>query len=189
MRNAIQSILRDYLSCKVKPFVDSPIADSFYGLARAIREVIHNRGHVVAASRGQGRFAEIPWAGIRRKDVAPTFREGIYVIYLFRGDMTGVYLSIALGVEELASALPKDTTVDTVIRRIRERLPSPTGFTGDQIDLRGRLKLAEMYERAVVWSRFYHGKAVPEEPILVRDLQNALACYSSARAPWEYLNH
>jgi hypothetical protein len=189
MRSAILSILSGYLPCKARPFIDNPIADRFYDLAQAIRVVTQNRGYVVAASRGQGRFAEIPWAGVRRTGVAPTFQEGIYLIYLFRGDMSGLYLAIALGVSKLAGALPKDTTVKAVIRSIRDRLPSPPNFTDEAIDLRGKLKLAEMYERAVVWSRFYDARTLPEETILIGDLQNALACYGRARAVSEYVEH
>ena len=54
--------------------------------------------YVCKFSTGVGRWVDTPWAGIRRKDVANSFEEGIYVDYAFNDDFKTLRFSILQGI-------------------------------------------------------------------------------------------
>src|SRR5262249_54472819 len=52
----------------------------------------------VTWSLGQGQWASIPWAACYDRRDTTTTQRSIYVVYLFREDMSGVYLTLNQGV-------------------------------------------------------------------------------------------
>ena len=54
--------------------------------------------YVCKFSTGVGRWVDTPWAGIRRKDAANSFEEGIYVDYAFNDDFKTLHFSILQGI-------------------------------------------------------------------------------------------
>ena len=54
--------------------------------------------YVCKFSTGVGRWVDTPWAGIRRKDAANSFEEGIYVDYAFNDDFKTLRFSILQGI-------------------------------------------------------------------------------------------
>ncbi len=51
----------------------------------------------IEASPGNGSWANIPWIAIFNKFVTESVRFGFFVVYLFRADFSGVYLSLIQG--------------------------------------------------------------------------------------------
>ena len=49
---------------------------------------------IVKGSMGQGNKTQYPWIAIMDKNITQSIQYGLYMVYLFKGDMTGFYLSL-----------------------------------------------------------------------------------------------
>jgi 5-methylcytosine-specific restriction protein A len=55
----------------------------------------------VTGSPGQGNWAACPWIAVFDKLITETAQSGYYPVYLFREDMSGLYLSLNQGITEI----------------------------------------------------------------------------------------
>ncbi len=100
MRDVLTKILDGYLFEKQKSFSENPLAN--YIREKAVDRIkedllIDEKIYKVAASPGIGNWAEIPWIAVFDREITETAQEGYYIVYLFRKDMSGVYLSLNMG--------------------------------------------------------------------------------------------
>src|SRR5258706_4026410 len=110
---SIQSLLEVILASYVKAqtterlgreSVTFQVFDRVAGRLRQTEPVISRREVRVRWSVGQGCWARIPWiAALDRRETSKT-SEGAYVAYLFRADMSGVYLTLTQGTHEVLQA-------------------------------------------------------------------------------------
>ena len=70
----------------------------------------------VSWSLGQGNWAKIPWIALLDTRETDTIQQGVYVVFLFREDMSGVYLTLAQGVTKLNKEM-KSTEVRAHLRK------------------------------------------------------------------------
>lgn len=68
-------------------------------LKKAIyREVgLEQEAYHVTGSVGQGQWAEVPWVSIFIRDITISATRGYYIVFLFKADGTGVYMSLNQG--------------------------------------------------------------------------------------------
>ena len=105
----------------------SPTYDHFEKLRKELETQAIKLGFgglKVKARVGMGRWAEIPWIGMRNFDLTDSFEEGEYVVYLFAPDYDTLYLGLIQGVtlltpQELAEKTP----------RLRKEIVKPDGFS------------------------------------------------------------
>ena len=83
-------------------------AHPVFATLRVLEEVIARCGPVAArpdvkvkGSVGVGNWAAAPWIALLDKRVTSTTLTGVYPVLLFREDMTGVYITVAQGTQEL----------------------------------------------------------------------------------------
>ena len=110
LRDAINDVLGGYVHARGHERIgrSSPTWERIMSIPQilAVTDVACSRPRVtVRASAGQGGWARIPWIALLHGDATNTTRAGIYVIYLFRADMSGVYLTVNQGVTEPLSRL------------------------------------------------------------------------------------
>lgn len=60
-------------------------------------DIIDSDKYKIVANLGNGSAAHCPWIGILDKNVTDSGTKGIYIAYLFKGDGSGVYLSLTQG--------------------------------------------------------------------------------------------
>ena len=102
IREAIAAILAGYGPAKEQAFTGHPLARAVrHDLPDAIRAVIPEERYPVEGSSGQGQWAEVPWAAVFDRLITNTARQGFYIVYLFRSDLSGVYLSLNQGVTSI----------------------------------------------------------------------------------------
>lgn len=53
---------------------------------------------IVKESMGQGNKTQYPWIVIMDKNITQSTQYGLYMVYLFKRDMTGFYLSLNQGI-------------------------------------------------------------------------------------------
>src|SRR5207249_145054 len=77
------------------------ISSLFQSMAQTLRAsqlVKEHASITVTASTGQGNWAAIPWMALIGE--GSTIQSGMYCVYLFREEGSGVYLTLAQGVTE-----------------------------------------------------------------------------------------
>ena len=111
-----------------QPGHGSPVYDFFTKeLERHIEGLTHRFGYqelTVKASVGIGRWAQIPWIGIRNSNVTANFEEGLFVVYVLSPDFGAVYLTIIQGVSGLSLE-----EIEKSASKLRSRIRKPMGFS------------------------------------------------------------
>lgn len=195
LKNYLLTILNSYQTEKKNPFKKNELADFIRKEANpSISELILNRDeYKISASPGQGGWAEVPWLGIFHNEVSVSAQEGYDIVYLFRGDSEGVYLSLNQGFtyykNEYKGENPKEK-IDKVskywiakLNLIRKN--NKYGFTTDAIDLKGIAKtdMPEGYELGNIYSKYYSKEDLIniEEENLLNDLDHLKMVFAELR--------
>lgn len=103
LRESLLHVLNSYAEAKGRAFAASPVAQF---IRRDFADAIENHAKdaplgelfTVEGSPGQGNWATIPWGAVFHRLVTESAQEGYYVVYLFKSDLSGVFLSLNQGV-------------------------------------------------------------------------------------------
>jgi 5-methylcytosine-specific restriction enzyme B len=148
LRDRLEEILAKYASARA---AESPgghgLRSTFKGVSDGImatRAVSERPSLGVAWSIGKGQWATIPWIALLDTRETDTTQRGAYGVYLFREDLSGVYLAFAQGVTEpndwygnAARAREYLRTQAVGLRRYCEFLPQQGFALDNDMDLQG----------------------------------------------------
>lgn len=155
-------------------------------LSKELPTLLHRKAglpksnYKIQGSIGQGNPAEIPWICVFDLDITKSAQDGFYVVYLFKSDMSGVYLSLnqgwtqyerEYGTKEGRIEIKKNATVS------KKLLKSDQGFSYSPIDLKATKSLGKGYELGNICSVYYDANAIPSEEDLINDLRNLIGVY------------
>jgi len=186
LQAAIERVLKEYPEARQStPFSGShPISSLFQSMAQALRasDVVKEHASItVTASTGQGNWAAIPWIALIGE--GSTIQSGIYCVYLFREDGSGVYLTLAQGVTEPRNRLGRVRARGELRDKAVKLRPSllqleSSGYRlDDSIELRDGA-LGTDYEASTIVDKLYERGNVPDEATLMSDLEVLLDAYS-----------
>src|SRR5436190_2197558 len=108
MRNEFMRILADYPNARRETFRQHPMATFVrIAAAEAVRAALGatRTGLMIEGHPGQGGWADSPWIGILDPVVTTDPKSGYYACYLFPSDMSGLVLSLQLGMVRMKSLL------------------------------------------------------------------------------------
>ena len=185
-RVALTSILGSYRSAAetAKFSGKHPVVKAFADAKEAIMAfpAVSAGKLKVVASAGQGNWASVPWLSILDPEETTSTQKGVYVVYLFRGDMKGVYATLNQGVTELSQIRGKDKRVELERRAgvVRAAVPhfADTDYVLDnKLELVAATTLGAAYEPSTIAHKFYPADAVPEPQELADDLTTLLDAY------------
>jgi hypothetical protein len=148
-------------------------------LRAALPYVAPREGFRAAGSDGAGRKARIPWVRVYVPIRSPKATKGWYVVYLFAGDGSSLYLSLNQGTTD------PETGFKTRDRQyLADRVAWATGLLANEgvdvsgllptIDLHSTGTLARAYEAGNVYSVEYRRDALPPDKTLLADLRRML---------------
>jgi hypothetical protein len=135
-------------------------------------------------SVGQGNWSKIPWIAFLDPRETNTIQRGTYVVFLFREDMSGVYLTLAQGVTKLKEEM---TTSEarfqlrkkaTELRGDLKELLGQGFLLDDHIDLHTEKSLGTNYEYSTIAYKLYKTGSIPNDEILRKDLDALLFAYN-----------
>lgn len=134
---------------------------------------------------GLGRQASVPWIGFLDSRETTRPRSGVYCVYLFREDLSGIYLTLAIGVEDARAEFGRNDAgfLEWALSQTRKLRPyaaglERSGFSLDNdIDLRSKGQKGQDYETATVAHHFYANGAIPSDAALIADLEAVLLAY------------
>jgi 5-methylcytosine-specific restriction protein A len=139
--------------------------------------------YLVRGSVGKGRWAETPWVAVFDPMVTVSALRGFYVVYLFRKDGSGAYLSLNQGTTAV-----RDEAKGQYLQVLRDRartymgLLPPTrlaGLLAGPIDLGGgRPPLTPGYEAGNIVARLYSPTDIPGQEAFASDLARMLDLYA-----------
>lgn len=148
------------------------------------RPVADREGLKIVRSMGVGRWPNVAWLALLDPRETESTRRGVYPVYLFRSDLSGVYLTLNQGVEQMIDDAGVAQTLPALKRRaasIREGLHHLDGtefVRSRSINLGPeRGKRARSYEAGCVVARFYPRDRLPGDAELEADLSTLLAAY------------
>ncbi|GGR11229.1 McrB family protein [Deinococcus ruber] len=194
MTSPSPSPLRDYLNYTLEHYsTKGTFRDDrgrFVEAATAAQEALQQQPALQAAaavqeiksSFGKGNWANCPWTAILDPRETRTTQTGVYIVWLFRADMSGVYLTLAQGVTEVQKAHKGESF--EVLRAEAEKVRAVTGalseqgFSSDPISLRSST-YGKAYEASVILQKFYPREALPPERALLEDVEVLFQAYST----------
>jgi hypothetical protein len=114
-------------------------------------------------------------------------QEGVYVVFLFREDMSGVYLTLNQGVTKLNTrhGVPEARSIlRNRATKLEALLPPGAqdrhGFkSGEEIDLRTNAQLGRNYEKSTATCKLYEKGNVPSDELIGVDLEALLGSYEA----------
>lgn len=134
--------------------------------------------YMVKGSPGNGNWADCPWIAVFDTLITSSAESGYYLVYIFKSDMSGVYLTLNQGVSEVVEYYKRGAK-DVLVTRandFRDRL-AYEGSDFIEMDLVSRNKLPRMYEKGNILACYYDIKNLPDEPKLIEDLERFMDYY------------
>ena len=180
LKKDFQFILDNYITEDQKVSSASPLYHVLvHELPHAIEEISKRQDLTVKGSMGQGNKTDYPWVSILNKDITRSTKYGLYMVYLFKKDMSGFYLALSQGITHFVDTYKKKKyeSVRKVVEYFQDR--TDDGYFSKQlIDLGDARKgtLGYGYEQATILSRFYESNKFTTEE-LIGDFKRMLAIY------------
>ena len=189
MKVSIEKILRDYLTESQKKFGGKGLA---YFITHDFKTTVQNEANIdtgqyeVHGSAGQGNWTKIPWLAIFDKQITTTAQQGLYIVYLFKADMSGVYLSLNQGwtyFKETSNVKEGKKKIQKAALGFRTLINSASqnNFSFDEIDLAGKNTLSKGYELGHIYGKLYVKGNIPSNDVLVDDLKKMIDIYKSLK--------
>lgn len=167
-------------------FSDNPLAILIrQNLKEEISSIIrHNYpNYEVKASAGNGNWANVPWLSILNPSISNSTQNGIYPVYLFRPDGSGVYLSLNQGTTQPQKELGKNAAELRAIKIanfLRKEVDGLSAWGAENIHLNASTSLGKSYETPNIVARFYDAKNLPNDNTIASDLLELLELYEKS---------
>lgn len=190
MINFFIDILSEYKLLKTLPYQPTKYNEVALILEDAPKAIIKELNldeavYKVQGSVGAGRWTDTPWISIFAKDITETAQEGFYIVYLFRKDLKGFYLSLNQGTTYITKKYkgkkPR-TKMKKVAESLRENLIYDNKiFPLEEIDLVANTDNAKNYMAAHICGKYYDASSMPSKEQFVSDLKLLIEVYSGLK--------
>jgi hypothetical protein len=192
IREAIQKFLNQFPEVRdatagVRPEI-TPLIERI-GFAIEGLPAVKQHTHVgVSWSLGAGRWASVPWVALMDDRETDSTQRGIYCVFLFREDMSGVYLTLNQGVtdfvKEHGQVAAREVLRDraTMIRGQVAELQTLGFKVDDGIDLHTDSTRGRAYESGTIAYKLYAAENIPTDVEINEDLSALLEAYARTLA-------
>lgn len=185
LRNSFLNVLNEYPVEKNELFQKNKLANFIRNeIPKLIITAIDpDPRYIIKGSAGQGTWANCPWIGIFDRLITETAQQGFYIVYLFKEDFTGFYISLNQGVTTIRNNYATNTK-SALKAKANEYLAKLGSLTSNLIN--GPIDLASTttdslgsdYEVGSICAMYYSAKDIPNDDKLVNDLNRFISLYS-----------
>jgi 5-methylcytosine-specific restriction enzyme A len=184
IKTALIHVLEEYPLANSEKFSNHPLASFIRDqIPNEIINVLKdNDRYISQGSPGKGRWALIPWVAIFDRTITETAQEGYYLVYLFREDCSGIFLSLNQGVTTVMNSYGTETKRALEIRA--SDYLAKLGKVDNKcilgpIDLHteNMNSLGALYEKGAIVSKYYKWDNFPDENQINDDLQEFINYY------------
>jgi len=181
MQNILKEPIADYITQKSQHFQDNILAAKFrHEFPKEVENIIVDKSrYKVVGSPGKGNWTECPWIAILDILITKTPQSGYYPVFLFKSDMSGVYLSLNQGVTEVKENYKRDAYKVLRLRGedYRAKLDIDDVDLHETINLNSRNLNAKLYEAGNIISIYYDKDNLPSDSKLRADIYRFLEYY------------
>lgn len=181
IKEVLYNILKLYLKEKKTTFQNNQLACGIrkeYLIPFSKLLVGYGDRYIVKGSPGQGNWADCPWIGIFDTIKTTSAQSGYYLVYIFKKDMTGVYLSLNQGVTVVKEEYRR--SAKEVLQARAEDFRCKLDFVPNDkisITLNSTLSNPILYEYGNVLAIYYDVNNFPCEEIFDNDFRRFLRYY------------
>ncbi|WP_100906291.1 MrcB family domain-containing protein [Methanobacterium subterraneum] len=184
-RENIEKIFRNYLNSRNEQFANHPIAKVLrQDLPKDLESLTKNhQNYKFTGSAGQGNWTHSPWVAVFNTKITESAQSGYYLVYLFREDMKGVYLSLNQGMTNIRNQTSNNSKTKQILRSqakaFRNQLQDDlSSELIEDIDLGvENSPNAPFYEAGNIYAKYYSADNLPSEDILEADYKEILRLY------------
>ncbi|GAA0840890.1 hypothetical protein GCM10009113_06590 [Marinobacter szutsaonensis] len=190
LQQLLQEITGEWSAAKAEAFTNHPLANKFRNeFVNSVKEVVAdiNPKFIVKGSVGAGNWANVPWLSILDPEITTTTQDGVYPVYLFKADGSGVYLSLNQGTTNPAKQFGKRRATQRATEfaeNARSQISGLVQWGQTSIDLLASTSLGKSYEVPNIIAKYYPASAVPDSARLEQDLNEMLRFYEKAKPLW-----
>lgn len=190
LQQLLQEITGEWTTAKSQVFTNHPLATKFRNdFVNAVRSIVEsvNTKLIVKGSVGAGNWANVPWLSVLDLEITKSTQDGIYPVYLFKADGSGVYLSLNQGTTNPTKTLGKRLATKRakeLAEKIRTGIHGMESWGEREIDLEATTTLGKSYESPNIIAKYYPVDAIPAEDQLKQDLIEMLSFYERAKPLW-----
>ncbi len=184
LRENIEKIFKNYLNSRNENFANHPIAVTLRkDLTKDLEGLTENsQEYKFTGSAGQGKWTNSPWVAAFNKKITESAQSGYYIVYLFREDMEGVYLSLNQGMTDIKNQTSNSETKEILKSRASDFRHKLQGKLSEEfleeIDLHViNSPNAPFYEAGNIYAKYYSADDLPSEDILEADYKAILRSY------------
>ena len=141
-----------------------------------IEGMIDKNTYTIKGSCGASNKANVPWIGIFNKNITETAQKGLYIVYLFRADMTGFYLCLGQGVTNFEKFGKNKANYMTKVADYFKEMIHTDKFSRDGINLKSNTSKGKDYEKVNILSKYYDKNKI-EEYHFEKDLMELINIY------------
>jgi hypothetical protein len=184
LRENIAKIFKNYLNSRDEQFANHPIAAVLRrDLPKDLESLTENSNdYKFAGSAGQGNWTHSPWIAAFHKKITESAQSGYYIVYLFREDMEGVYLSLNQGMTDIKNQTSNSETKEILKSRASDFRNQLKNYL--QSELLETIDLgvenspnATFYEAGNIYAKYYSSDNLPSENVLESDYIEILGLY------------
>jgi len=188
MRQTLLEILNNYQLSKTQPFEGNSLAKFLRSTvpATVIQKATLPGKYKIAGSAGQGQWAEIPWICIFDRTITTTAQRGYYIVYLFKADMSGVFLSLNMGWTQFREKYHPVSQAREAINEVSDickglLVSKLADFSERPIALSSKQELGIGYQLGHICGKYYPRTIMPDDNLLIDDLRNMIGVYRELR--------
>jgi len=193
LRQALAKILAEWPSAQQNPFRDNALANFIRSeFPKVIEKILgpQSADYLINGSPGAGNWASVPWLSILDKEVTHTTTSGFYPVFLFRADMSGVFLSLIQGTTSIRQHHGNREAarlMDSFNNEARSAVFELSSWS-PSIELKSNTALGRSYEPANIGAKFYPADALPDNSVIEADLLELLSIYRKVKTKLGTIN-
>ncbi len=194
------NVLKNYNQEKNQPFPGTGQMKDLIQkeIPRKIESILQNNTNnrlKVEGGIGKGQWATIPWVAIMDINITTTVSEGIYIVYLFCGDGSGVYLTLNQGtggINEAHVGPNHEINRKKYLSILTDTESFTKGILYSNSLKGGKNNRAKAYEKACILWKYYSKNdlsSMTNDTQLKGDLKNLLDIYLNQAVHVNELNY
>lgn len=188
MKTQFEDILKNYAQATSETFAEHRVQRLV--TTETVKDIIERCGintnsYKVKGSAGQSKWAIVPWIAVFDKEITTNAEKGYYIVYLFKADMSGFYLSLNQGwtwYNKKYKGNQGIEEINKVSEAWRRKLVSSGDFSFSPITLgENASRLSIGYVHGNICSKYYSFDNIPDDVELASDFRAMIAVYSELK--------
>lgn len=156
MNDLFEKVLETYIDGEKRDNKDKEYHKIIcYDIPNYIEDILDDNTYVIKGSCGASNKADVPWIGVFNKNITVTAQKGIYIVYLFKADMSGFYLCLGQGVTNFEKYKENKNEYMSKVTEYFKNMTQTISFSKEGIDLMSRTEKGKGYAKVNVLSKYY----------------------------------